>query len=216
MKYRLAIFDMDGTLLNTLPDIYASYSRSLKRFGIPDITKDELRRLIGYSIEIIMDKTMPKDVPQEKKDAFLADYKEYFAIHNSDETREFPGTTDLIRRLRSKGILTAIVSNNSGPTVEKLCDVYFPGLFDSIVGAEGLRAKPEPDTIFAALERLGVSGEDAIFIGDGETDILAAVNAGIDNAAVLWGYRDRDILEKAGAMYFVNTLGELEKLILGE
>ena len=216
MKYRLAIFDMDGTLLNTLDDIYVCYLRSLRNTGIPDITKEQLRRYVGYSIETVMDNTMPKSTTQEQKEAFLEDYRPYFALHNNDTTREFPGMTDMLNRLRSKGILTAVVSNNSGPTVSALCSRHFPGLFDIIVGAEGLRAKPAPDTINAVLERLGIDRRDSVFVGDGETDIMAGLNAGMDTVAVLWGYRDRDILEEAGAKIFARNREELESIITSE
>lgn len=213
MKYRLAIFDMDGTLLNTMNDIYACWSRALRICGIPPVDIADLRRFVGYSIEIVMDRTMPEDTTPEQKKRFLEEYVPYFKLHNNDTTKEFDGMSALLRDLRAHGILCAVVSNNSQAAASGLCEKHFPGLFDSIVGAEGLRAKPAPDTLNAALERLGVKREEAIFVGDGETDIQAAINADMDNVAALWGYRDRGVLEDAGARIFARDVSELRKII---
>ena len=203
MKYRLAIFDMDGTILNTLDDLTAALNHSLSVCGYPTRKRDEVRRFLGNGIHRLTELGV--------FDAF----NEYYAVHCADKTVPYDGITDCINALRKSGVITAVVSNKTDYAVQTLCSRYFLGLFDFVSGARnGLRKKPSPDLIYSVLTQFSVTQEHAVYIGDSEVDIMSAKNAGMNCISVDWGFRTRQELISAGAEVIVSRPRALERLIL--
>ncbi len=197
---KLIIFDMDGTILDTLEDLKNSLNYALEQNGLPLRTLDEVRRFVGNGIGKLLDRGVPEgcspDLRKRVEKAFYPHYTE----HCNDNTRPYAGVTDLIGALRKNGYLTAVVSNKADFAVQDLCKIWFDGLFDLSVGErEGLRRKPAPDSVWEVCRLLGVSVDEAIYIGDSEVDFQTAQNAGMDVISVDWGFRDADFLRSIGA-----------------
>ena len=215
MKYRLAIFDLDGTILNTLEDLADSTNYALSVHNMPGRTIDEVRRFVGNGIHKLIERAVPQGSTDEQIERVFATFKEYYKEHCAVKTRPYDEIMELLKTLREKGVLTAVVSNKGDFAVQILCKDYFPGLFDFAVGErEGIRRKPAPDSVLAVLEQFHISKEDAVYIGDSEVDIQTAENAGMKEIAVTWGFRSEDFLKENGADCLVHTPEELlEKLI---
>lgn len=215
MKYRLAIFDLDGTILNTLEDLADSTNYALSVHNMPGRTIDEVRRFVGNGIHKLIERAVPQGSTDEQIERVFVTFKEYYKDHCAVKTRPYDGIMELMKTLREKEVLTAVVSNKGDFAVQILCKDYFPGLFDFAVGErEGIRRKPAPDSVLAVLEQFHISKEDAVYIGDSEVDIQTAENAGMKEIAVTWGFRSEDFLKENGAGCLAHTPEELlEKLI---
>lgn len=215
MKYRLAIFDLDGTILNTLEDLADSTNYALSVHNMPERTIDEVRRFVGNGIHKLIERAVPQGSTDEQIERVFVTFKEYYKDHCAVKTRPYDGIMELMKTLREKEVLTAVVSNKGDFAVQILCKDYFPGLFDFAVGErEGIRRKPAPDSVLAVLEQFHISKEDAVYIGDSEVDIQTAENAGMKEIAVTWGFRSEDFLKENGAGCLAHTPEELlEKLI---
>lgn len=175
MKYKLAIFDMDGTTLNTLDDLADCMNFALRQAGFPERRLDEIRSFVGNGIPKLVERAMPVDAPAEMTQKVLSDFMSYYDIHYADKTRPYDGVCELILKLRENGCMTAIVSNKADSAVLKLCERYFPDMFDYAVGArEGIRKKPAPDSVNDTLRQLEIEAVDAVYIGDSEVDIQTA------------------------------------------
>lgn len=210
MSYTTAIFDMDGTILNTLEDLAVSANHALALHGMPSCSLGEARRNLGNGMKFLIDHLVPEGTPADEAAAVLTDFKTHYADHCADRTRPYPGIPELMDRLRRHGVARAVVSNKGDFAVQELVAQYFPGTFDAAVGErEGIRRKPAPDTVFAVMERLGARPADCVYVGDSEVDIQTAANAGIACVIVGWGFRDRAFLEEAGAPQIVATPDEL-------
>ncbi|MBO5489185.1 MAG: HAD family hydrolase [Eubacterium sp.] len=210
MKYRLAIFDMDGTILNTLDDLADSTNYALREHGLPERTLDEVRQFVGNGIRKLIERAVPEGSGEETivavHDTFTAYYKEHCAV----KTKPYDGIPELIQTLRDQGVLTAVVSNKADYGVQALCEDYFKGLFDCAVGErEGVQRKPSPDSVNMVLKELGVAKEDAVYIGDSEVDYKTSVNAGLDVIMVGWGFRREEYLKKCGAEFVVHKPEEV-------
>ena len=215
MKYRLALFDMDGTILDTLEDLTDATNVIMEKYGYPTHGIDAVRGFVGNGLRKLIERATPADTDAAKIDAMLADFKVYYADHCADKTRPYDGVREMIARLRAKGILTAVVSNKVDEGVQELVKEYFPGLFDLAVGERpDVKPKPAPDMVFSALERMGVDIRDAVFIGDSDVDLKTAQNAGIDGIFVDWGFRTPEVLRSLGAEVVVSTPEQVEALIL--
>ena len=215
MKYRLALFDMDGTILDTLEDLTDATNVIMDKYGYPTHGIDAVRGFVGNGLRKLIERATPADTDAAKIDAMLADFKVYYADHCADKTRPYDGVREMIARLRAKGILTAVVSNKVDEGVQELVKEYFPGLFDLAVGERpDVKPKPAPDMVFSALERMGVDIRDAVFIGDSDVDLKTAQNAGIDGIFVDWGFRTPEVLRSLGAEIVVSTPEQVEALIL--
>lgn len=216
MKYKLAIFDMDGTILDTLNDLKDSLNYVLNMFGMPTRTLEEVRSFIGNGIRLLIERGVPKNTPSEQTDKVFKMFNEYYAVHCADTTKPYDGIEKIILKLKENGIKVAVVSNKSDYAVQSLCKQYFDGLFDFAVGAcEGVRKKPYPDTVNKVLKKFDISKDDAVYIGDSEVDVETAQNAEMDCISVDWGYRDRDVLINAGAKLIVSDTANLLKEIIG-
>ena len=212
MKYQLVIFDLDGTLLDTLEDLADSDNYIMKQFGHPERTLKEVRCFVGNGIRKLIERSAPKDTPAEEIDRMLEAFKEYYGAHCADKTKPYEGIMDLLDKLQKQGVKLAVVSNKADYAVKALCEQYFPGCFDEAVGERaGIARKPAPDTVNEVLKNLQVDKSQAVYIGDSEVDVQTARNAEMDCIAVEWGFRDKDVLEKAGAEIMVSTQAELLK-----
>ena len=216
MKYKLAIFDLDGTLLDTLDDLADSLSHTLAAAKLPPRTRDETRRFVGNGIHKLIERAVPAGSPDALIDNIEREFRGYYKLHCADKTKPYDGIIELIDRLRANGCKTAVVSNKGDFAVQELVEQYFPGRLDCAVGERaGVRTKPAPDSVNAVLEQLRVNRADTVYIGDSDVDIDTAKNAGMDSISVLWGFRDREFLTEHGAMRFVTTPREIGDIILG-
>ena len=214
MSYQAILFDLDGTLLNTLDDLHNSVNRTLSTFHLPTRTREETRLAVGDGVGMLIARSIPKgqDNPAfaEVLEAFRADY----AKNSRIMTAPYEGISPLLATLREKGIRIGVVSNKFDSAVKALCTEYFGDLVEVAVGErENVRRKPHPDSLFAAMEFLGVAPADCLYVGDSETDVASAKNAGIDCCSVLWGFRDKKTLIEAGADCFVTNPNEILELI---
>lgn len=207
---KAVLFDLDGTLLDTLDDLADATNATLAHFGYPLRSREEVRRFVGNGIEMLLRRALPAGTEDarifEALDFFRADYGK----RSRNRTCPYAGIPALLASLRERGIRIGVVSNKYDKAVRELCDYYFPGLIDLPVGERaGVPKKPAPDTLSLAMEELGVHREETVYVGDSEVDVLTAKNAGIPCISVLWGLREREDIEAAGASVFVETVEEL-------
>lgn len=210
MKYNAVIFDMDGTILNTLDDLTDSLNYVLNNMGFPTRTAGEVASFLGNGVEVLVRSALPESTDREKTAEFLRDYKARYQEHLNDRTRPYDGVIELLRALQKRGVKTAVVSNKFDTAVKLLSDEHFDGLLMSAVGeSETVRRKPAPDGLLMAIKELDVLKEETLYVGDSEVDVETAKNAGIACAGVTWGFRSREVLEEAGAEFMVDTPQEL-------
>lgn len=210
MNYKIAIFDMDGTILDTLEDLKDSTNYALQQHGMPERTIEEVRQFVGNGIRRLLEQAVVEGSPEEIIDEVLHTFQAYYGEHCADKTSAYEGIIPLLKELRGKGILTAVVSNKVDFAVQTLCQDYFPELFDYAVGEkEGIRRKPYPDSVEEILNRYQMKKEDAVFIGDSEVDFATGQNAGIDVIMVAWGFRTEERLKQIGADCIIHRPEEL-------
>lgn len=215
MKYKLAIFDLDGTILDTLEDLTDSVNYALTECGYPTRTITEVRSFVGNGIRRLIERCLPTDAAKTEIDRVHGIFAAYYKAHCAVKTAPYRGTEALLQRLRDGGVLTAVLSNKADFAVQPLVQQYFPGLFDTALGERpGVPRKPAPDGVHEILERLGVSKADAVYIGDSDVDITTAENAGMDCISVDWGFRDRAFLLEHGAKVIVSEPMEIALTIL--
>lgn len=213
---KLIIFDMDGTTLYTLDDLYETVNYVLKKNGFPPAEKEEVRQHAGYGLKKLLALSLPQGTEEAELDRCFADLTAYYKVHCNDHTRPYDGIPELMRALRKAGKKTALVSNKADYAVSILDEKYFPGLLDIGVGErEGIARKPSADMVNAVLKQLHIDREDAVYIGDSEVDLKTAEHARMDCIAVLWGYRSRELLEQLGARHIVKDVNELKEVLLG-
>ena len=205
-KITTIIFDMDGTVLNTLDDLTDSVNYVFSKFGLPARSRDEYRQFFGNGIGYAMKCAAPEGTPDSLIEEMIPVFKEYYDIHCLDKTGPYDGIIDLMKELRDSGCKMAIVSNKIDSAVKELNERFFSEYVSVAIGEKpGVSRKPAPDTVFAALAELGSSTDEAIYIGDSEVDLMTAKNSNLPCIAVLWGFRDRDFLIKNGASAFAKT-----------
>ncbi len=205
--YEAVVFDLDGTLLDTLDDLWGAVNAALEKYRLPLRSKEEVRGFIGNGIYKLVERAAG-DVPSEIFNGVLTEFKRYYGEHCEDATKEYEGITPLLQELKRRGVLTAVVSNKADFAVKKLAVRYFNGLLYEAVGeneAGGIRKKPAPDSLLWVMERLGVAKEKTLYVGDSEVDIQTAANAGVDCLSVTWGFKDRAFLIANGASKCVDS-----------
>ena len=209
------IFDLDGTLLNTLEDLMDSVNYALSRQGFPLRNLSEIRSFVGNGIRLLVERAVPENVVgTETFDVCFKDFNDYYKVHMEDKTAPYEGINEMLTNIKNAGFKTAIVTNKVDYAAQELCSRLFPQI-DLVVGSVDDRPnKPAPDGTFYAIDVLGSKVENTIFVGDADTDILTAENAGIPSIGVLWGFRDREVIEEAGAKYIVETVNDLEKQLI--
>lgn len=199
-KYDAVIFDLDGTLLDTLQDLTDSTNAATEKYGMPRYTRDEVRSFVGNGIRRLMQQVVPQGEENPDFEKVFSFFKEYYGLHCMDETEAYPGILGLLDWLKKEGYRTAIVSNKADFAVKKLRDVYFKELVEVAIGErEGCRRKPAPDSVWQSLEELGTECRRAVYVGDSDVDLETAANAGLDCILVSWGFRSRDFLLEHGA-----------------
>lgn len=197
---KAVIFDLDGTLLDTLDDLTDGVNHALEEFGRPLQTREEVRLHIGNGIGNLIARSLEKHFDDPCYDAILNCFRTFYTENCMVRTDLYPGIADMMRKLSEMGTGTAIVSNKNDAAVRELSEHYFHGLVKSAVGEKkGVKRKPAPDTILKALENIGAAPEDAVYVGDSEPDLEAADNAGMDLILVSWGFRGRERLEEITA-----------------
>ena len=206
MPYQTAVFDLDGTLLDTLEDLYLATNAALERHSLPRRSRDEVRLFVGNGVEMLIRRAVPAGTDEETILAVLADFKTTYAAICEDHTKPYDGILDMLAALRERGIRMAVVSNKFDAATKKLCEKYFGDLVEVAIGERaGVRKKPAPDTVHEALKELGVTAEGAVYIGDSDVDIQTARNCGMPCISVTWGLRDEDFLIENGAKALVDT-----------
>ena len=215
--YSAVIFDLDGTLLDTLDDLWAAVNEGLKCASLPLRTREEVLGFVGNGIVKLMERACG-DVEKDVLDKALATFKSYYGAHCEDKTKPYEGIMELLSVLKEKGIRTAVVSNKADFAVKKLAKGYFEGMLEYAVGENeeaGIRKKPAPDSLLSVMESMGVGTDSTVYIGDSEVDIQTAKNAGVDCISVTWGFKDRAFLIENGATLFADTPKEILSLIEG-
>ena len=214
MRYTTVLFDLDGTLLDTLDDLTDAVNRTLSRYGLPQRDRREVRSFLGNGARYLMEHAAP-GVAGERFEQLLRDYKADYDANCRVKTAPYPGIDALLRALRAAGCRTGIISNKPDSAVQPLYEAFFADTMDTAVGErEGIRRKPAPDTVLAAMERLGAAAEQTLYVGDSEVDIRTAQNAGVDCASVTWGFRDPEELKRSGAQMLFDTAEALQAYLL--
>ena len=212
MKYKAILFDLDGTLLDTLEDMADALNRTMDHFALPRRSLREVRSFVGNGARRLVE--LATGAEGERLEEILAVYKEDYDRNYLVKTAPYPGIMALLDRLHAEGCLTGIVSNKPDSTVQSLSDALFQGKADISVGEKaGIRRKPAPDTVLAAMEALGVTKAETVYVGDSEVDVMTARAAGVPCISVTWGFRDRDVLEAAGAETFAPDCESLWQLL---
>ena len=212
MKYDTYIFDLDGTLLDTLHDLAASVNYALRQYGMPEHSIDDIRRFVGNGVRLLMERAVPRGAENPQFEDVFATFRSHYMEHSLDTTRPYDGIVETIHALKQRGCRLAVVSNKMMAATQELCRHFFLDTIEVAIGedeAAGIRRKPAPDTVFAALKALGVGKENAVYVGDSDVDIQTACNAGLPCISVLWGFRDRDFLISHGAQTFITHPAEL-------
>ncbi len=212
---KAVIFDLDGTLIDSLPDIVDNLNIMLKHYGYPLVNISETMPRIGYGARHLVKKSIPVEISEIELDERLAYYNKFYTESGSPKTGLFDGVSDVLKQLKSRGYKLAILTNKPHETTLNVYDSYLKDFgFDMVIGAsDKIKHKPNPDAVLKIMSELGIDGENAYFVGDGETDVTTAINAKIASIAVLWGYRNKSQLQEAGAIVFANVPADLLNLV---
>lgn len=214
MKYTTIIFDLDGTLLNTLADLAAATNYALAEHKLPQRTTDEVRLFVGNGIRKLIERAVPADTPAELREEVFSSFNKYYKQHCADSTRPYDGVPQLLQQLRTAGCRTAIVSNKADYGVQALAKQYFDGQLDAACGERaGIAKKPAPDMLLAIMQQLKAEPASTIYIGDSDTDIATASNAGVACIGACWGFRGRAFLEAHGAKLLAENVDDIWELI---
>lgn len=215
MAYKAAIFDMDGTILNTLQDLQNATNYALREHNFPERTYEEVRNFVGNGVQKLIERALPEGSSDETVQTVLASFKTYYKVHSTDTTAPYEGIPEAIKKLREAGIKTAVVSNKPDFGVQDLVKDFFPNLFDAALGEKaGIAKKPAPDMVNSALDSLTVSKTDSVYIGDSDVDFMTAKNSGLSFIGCSWGFKGRSFLEKLGAGTIVDNAEQLVQEIL--
>lgn len=209
------IFDLDGTLLNTLEDLADSVNYALEGMGFPRRSSDEIRKFLGNGGKRLIQMATPEDTSQEQREECLTQFRDYYDRHMDHKTKPYPGVIFLLQGLREWGVKTAVVSNKYDSAVKGLCGKYFNGLVDAAVGdCECRRRKPAPDNVLEALRLLDSRPERTLYVGDSEVDMETAKNAGLTSVGVTWGFRSEALLIQTGAKYLATRPSHIWSLLV--
>lgn len=210
MKYKLVVFDMDGTILNTIDDLADTLNYSLGQFNMPKRSLKEVKSFVGNGIGKLIERAVPEGTTEEKCKEIFDVFAAYYKDHCADKTRPYDGIVEVIKELRNRGYKTAVVSNKADFAVKDLCEVYFKDLFDMSVGEkEGVRRKPYPDSVDEVLKALDIDRSEAVYVGDSEVDLQTAINSNMDVIMVEWGFRERDYIISCGAKFTIKEPAQI-------
>lgn len=213
MKHAV-IFDLDGTLLNTLGDLRAATNHALEVRGLPPHSMEEIRQFIGNGIRLLICRAMPEGTSEAEIDAALDDFKAYYAAHIHDRTVPYDGIPQLLTALRKRGIQVAVLSNKIDSASQQLIEYFFPGKTDVVFGEHvGVPRKPDPTSCRMVMQQLGVQPEQVLYVGDSGTDMQTAKNAGLYAVGVTWGFRSKEVLLKYGADVLVHRPEQILQIL---
>lgn len=214
MSYNTLIFDLDGTLLNTLDDLTNSVNYALHKLNFPTRSSEEICSFVGNGVEKLIELSVPEKTSYDQFAKCLLIFKKHYSENMRNETRPYDGIISLLEYLKKNNYNMAIVSNKFQEGVTDLNNHYFSDYIDVAIGkSPEMRKKPYPDTVLAAIDKLGASKENCLYIGDSEVDIKTAQNANIKSVGVAWGFRGKSLLEKLGANYVIDTPQDLISII---
>ena len=206
MEYQTVVFDLDGTLLNTLDDLAASTNYALRTHDMPERTVDEVRRFVGNGVKKLMERAIPEGLDNPQFEDTYACFRQHYLVHNLDTTRPYPHILDMLDGLKRQGKHLAVVSNKFYAATQDLCRHFFGQYISVAIGErENIRKKPAPDTVLEALRQLGVGRDGAVYVGDSDVDIDTARNCGMPCLSVLWGFRSRPFLLEHGATTLIDS-----------
>ena len=212
--YKAVIFDLDGTLLNTLDDLAASVNFALKDCGYPERTIEEVRAFIGNGVIKLMQRATPDGISQEEFDRCFGSFRTHYLKHMFDTTKPYDGILPLLDTLKAAGIKTAVVSNKLHSGVVGLCKDFFGDRLTCAFGVlDESERKPAPANVFKAIKEMQVEAADCVYVGDREVDVQTANNAGLDCIAVTWGYRDPDVLKMNSPKYMIEKPEEILPIV---
>lgn len=213
--YKLVIFDLDGTLLNTIGDLAAAGNHTLAELGFPQHPEEQYKHFVGNGIPKLIERMLPPGHDKPTEERAYAMFTEYYSQHKSDLTKPYPGMPELIRDLRGAGVLCAANSNKAHEFSVELIRQNYGDEFNEIIGfGAGFQPKPDPGAALELIRRTGVQQQQTLYVGDSDVDMLTGHNAGIDVCAVLWGFRSREELEAHSPTYMAENPEQLRKIIL--
>ena len=209
---KTVIFDLDGTLLNTLDDLADSTNYALSKFGYPTRTIEEVRQFVGNGVAKLIERAIPDGKNNPNFEKCLSIFKENYAQNMYNKTAPYNGIIEMLSNLKSKGIKIAVVSNKFDLAVKELCKKYFEGFIDFAAGeneSQGIKKKPAPDTVISVLNEFNFAPEDAVYVGDSDVDIMTAKNSKMPCISVTWGFRDEKFLLENAATILINAPSEI-------
>lgn len=217
MKYDLVIFDLDGTLLNTLGDLTSACNHAMRVHGFPEHTAEEVRTFIGSGVARLIDRAVPENTPAEVRARALCDFRAYYAEHVRDLTAPYPGVLALLRRMKSAGMRIAVNTNKPNEAANALCRAYFSDLVEQTLGErEGIARKPAPDAVDELMRSFGTNSSRTLYVGDSDIDLFTAHNANVDAAWVSWGFRRRNELGDVFIDRAFDSVSALEAFLFDE
>jgi len=219
MKYDLVIFDLDGTILNTIDDLADSMNAVLKNNGFPTRTTEEIKFMVGNGIPKLVERALPSGTSEETRTKILQDFVTYYDLHKEDKTCPYSGMLETLKQFKASGVKLAVNSNKLHEASAALCEKYFPGVFDCVCGNKPeFGTKPCPDGVYYIFEQLGFNKETvkAVYVGDSDVDFKTSQNAGIDFIGCQWGFRGKQFLEEHGAKITVSKPEDLKSFIINQ
>lgn len=214
MKYDTVIFDLDGTLLNTLDDLTACINIVMQEGGYRLRTKEEIREYIGDGVNKLMERSLPRGTPEEELLHCLSSFREHYLKNMRNHTSPYEGIPEVLKRLKEMNIKVGVVSNKPDEATKEICKHYFHEYVAVAIGDNPARErKPAPDNVYEALKQLESDPDKTLYAGDSNVDMITAKNAGLDSVGVSWGYRSREMLREAGADYIIDKPKELIALL---
>lgn len=215
IMFDTVIFDLDGTLLNTLDDLMDATNFALSELHYPVRTIDEIRRFVGNGVGKLMERSLPDGIQNAHYEDAMRIFRQYYNIHCEDKTRAYEGITELLQQLKAAGCKIAVVSNKPNRAVKRLCEIFFQDTVTAAIGEkEGVRRKPAPDMVEHALSNLGSCKECAVYVGDSDVDIQTAANSGLECISVTWGFRSTAFLKEHGASRLADTPQQVYQAIV--
>ena len=203
-EFETYVFDLDGTLLETLKDLAASTNYALRTHNMPEHSIEDVRMFVGNGVKKLMERAIPNGIENPQFEDVYATFRQHYLEHNLDTTKPYEGIPELLAELKARGKKLAIVSNKFYAATQELARHFFPDTIEVAIGErENIKKKPAPDTVIEALRQLGASKEPAVYIGDSDVDIMTAKNCDMPCVSVLWGFRDKEFLMEHGATFFV-------------
>ena len=214
MKFDTVIFDLDGTILDTLADLTDSVNFALSKNNLPCRSTEEIRAFVGNGIRLLIERAVPENTPTVVVDNCFADFKAHYKCNSTNKTKPYDGINEVLNELRNSGVRLALVSNKADFAVQEIIEKYFPHIFHFATGEkEGVRRKPYPDSVFVAMEYLGAEKNKSVYIGDSEVDVETARNCGIPCIAVTWGFRDKSVLEGLNPEYIIDETKQITDIL---